>query len=397
MNHNPPSRRLVAPETADIHVAAAVGDCSWWPRTDAPGNASCYAFQCADILEAWCETIGTARRIEPLFVTFFGTDGPALLLPLGLQQCNGVRVLRFLDAGLSDYNAPVVFPAAAGWSSEEVKSAWSALRPRLPPFDVAILEKMPELVEERRNPLIALTNKSHPLSCHYATLNGPWDEFARTHMRNPADSRRRRRKLEKRGAARFEIARTEERRERFLKVMMDYKRQKFFETKGYDAFTDPGYGEYYLTVTRRLGGGKALHISALLLDDQVLAAHWGYVFAGRFYQLMPAHATGEWREFAPGRLLNEWLMEWAFNEGLRYFDFGFGDEPYKFDHCDVHVPLRDAVIPLTAKGRIYAAMLGMTSAAKHALAETRVGDVLRAARARLRSGLHGGVARTPAA
>jgi CelD/BcsL family acetyltransferase involved in cellulose biosynthesis len=100
---------------------------------------------------------------------------------------------------------------------------------------------------------------------------------------------------------------------------------------------------------------------------------------------MPSHEDGEWRQYAPGRLLNEWLMEWSLDNGLKFFDFGIGDEPYKFDYCDVHVPLRDAFRPISIKGKLYANMRRLKTAAKVSLRDSRVGTSLIAARNRWRT------------
>jgi CelD/BcsL family acetyltransferase involved in cellulose biosynthesis len=144
-------------------------------------------------------------------------------------------------------------------------------------------------------------------------------------------------------------------------------------------FSEPGLEDFYRETTRRLGDGP-VHLSALLLDDKVLAAHWGYVAADRFYHLMPAHETGEWLAYAPGRLLNEWLLEWSIGRGLKFFDFGIGDEPYKFDYCDVHVPLYDALLPVSAKGRLYAGMQRLKLNAKLLLRASPLAPALIAAR-----------------
>jgi CelD/BcsL family acetyltransferase involved in cellulose biosynthesis len=344
---------------------------AWWPRSGATGAARCFAFQYADVLDVWCDTIGQANHVKPAFVTVFGASGmPALLLPLGIQVRNGLRILCFLDGEVSDYNAPVVFPEASHWGPEVAAGLWGLLPRALPPFDLALLGKMPRLVGDLNNPLAALANVPHAESCHAVMLEGSWDNFAREHIRNPSDSRRRRRKLEKRGKVRFVIAADEEQRALFLDAMMRLKRDKFIETKGYDVFTEPGFGAFYREATRRLGGAGPVQVSALLLDDKILAAHWGYVAGDRFYYLMPAHESGEWRDYAPGRLLSEWLLQWALESGLRYFDFGIGDEAYKFDHCDVHVPLCDAVLPINVKGRLLAAMLTGKRYAKRSLRDS---------------------------
>jgi CelD/BcsL family acetyltransferase involved in cellulose biosynthesis len=365
-----------------ISVNRSLRDCeAWWPRSGACGDARCFAFQYADVLDVWCDTIGAANRIEPAFVTIFGASGkPALLLPLGIEERNGARILRFLDGGVSDYNAPVIFPEAANWGPETALALWDLLQRELPPFDLAMFEKMPDRVGDLNNPLSELATARHAESCHLATMNGSWETFAREHLKNPSDSRRRLRKLEKLGDVRFVVATTAEQRGEFFEAMVRMKRHKFVQTKGYDVFTDAGFGDFYREATRRLGAEGPVQVSALLQGNTVLAAHWGYVAADRFYYLMPAHASGEWRSYAPGRLLNEWLLQWAFDNGLKVFDFGIGDEPYKFDYCDVDVPLSDAILPVNGKGRLAAAMLELKRNAKRSLRDSPLAPALLAAR-----------------
>ena len=384
LSHRLPSATEGAsvPNLMRISVSGSLADFdAWWPRSGTSCEARCFAFQCADILEVWCDTIGAANHIEPVFVTVFGASGkPALLLALGIEVRNGVRVLRFLDGGVSDYNAPVVFPEASSWGPETVATVWAQLSRALPPFDLAMLEKMPDVVGDLTNPLYALATAPHAESCHAVRLEGPWEIFAREHIKNPSDSRRRRRKLEKLGTVRFVIAGDEQQRADFFAAMMRMKRDKFVETKGYDVFTEPGFGEFYRETTRRLGAAGPVHLSALLLDDRILAAHWGYVVGDRFYYLLPAHEASEGRTYAPGRLLSEWLLQWALESGLKLFDFGIGDEAYKFDYCDVHMPLRDAVLPANVKGRLVAAMIDVKRNAKRSLRESPLLPTLVAAR-----------------
>jgi CelD/BcsL family acetyltransferase involved in cellulose biosynthesis len=378
----PTPEEFLVPDVTRVSVSSSLrGFDAWWPRCGTRGEARCFAFQYADVLEVWCDTIGDANRIEPAFVTVFGESGrPALLLALGIETRNGARVLRFLDGGVSDYNAPIIFPEAARWAPEAAAVVWELLRRELPPFDLAVLEKMSDSVGGLSNPLYTLATVAHPESGHAVKLEGPWATFAREHIKNPSDSRRRRRKLEKLGNVQIVIAENAEQRAAFLEAMMRMKREKFLKTKGYDVFTEPGLGEFYRKATTRLGDAGPVQVSALLLDDKILAAHWGYVTADRFYHLMPAYTSGDLRAYAPGRLLNEWLLQWALESDLKFFDFGIGDEPYKFDYCDVDVPLRDAVLPVSAKGRRFAAMLGVKRSVKLSLRATPLAPSLVAMR-----------------
>lgn len=368
--------RSFAGAEPDILVSRSLADYrNWWARSDRSASARCYAFQRPDIVEIWLETIGRARGIEPCFVAVLAPSGePAMLLPLGMRRHHGTLVLEFIDAGYSDYNAPVLFAdKALAWDGPQL---WSALVRHLPRFDVAILEKMPDLIGDLANPLAALAQHAHDESGHAVRLYEPWTLFARERIRHLSDSNRRRRKLERLGPVRIAIAATAEEREQFLAAMMRLKRRKFVETHGLDAFTLPGATDFYRTSTGRLGAAGTVQLSALLLGERILAAHWGYVVGNRFYHLMPAHESGEWRAYAPGRLLNEWLLQWAIEQKLEYLDFGIGDEPYKFDYCDVHIALHDAYLPQTMRGRVLAAAARARSAARDHLKSTHMGQAL---------------------
>jgi CelD/BcsL family acetyltransferase involved in cellulose biosynthesis len=166
--------------------------------------------------------------------------------------------------------------------------------------------------------------------------------------------------------------------------MISMKRRQYIETKGIDAFETPGFEEYYREATRVLGENGPVQLCALSLDGSVLAAHWGYVTGDRFYYLMPAHEGGMWRALSPGRLLTEWQMRWCVERGLKFFDFGIGDEPYKFGYCDSRIALYDAHLPVTAKGAVYGGLKRAQAAVKSVLRETKIGGMLKAARSRIR-------------
>jgi CelD/BcsL family acetyltransferase involved in cellulose biosynthesis len=288
-----------------------------WPRSGDTGAGQCYAFQGADVLAVWGETIGAARGVAPVFTAVTDAEGrPLLLLPLGIERRHGLRVLTFLDGGVADYNAPVVFPAAAAWSAHTTRSVWQALLKALPPFDVAVLDKMPERVGALPNPLSALATLRHAASGHALSLSGTWEDFAKTRLPRRQDSSRKRRRLEKLGMLTFDVAETPEQCEAFLEAMIHQKTRRFRDTGVADDFDKPGYRAFFPAMTHRFAGRPPLHLSVLKLDDTILAAHWGYVAGDRFYYLMPSFEGGDWIRYSAGRLLIEHLIEWSYARGL---------------------------------------------------------------------------------
>ena len=71
------------------------------------------------------------------------------------------------------------------------------------------------------------------------------------------------------------------------------------------------------------------HVSALKLNGEFVALHWGIVDNRCFYYLFPAMKDGEIKRFSPGKLLLSLLIRWAISKKKNIFDFGYGEETYK--------------------------------------------------------------------
>ncbi len=376
------THRSITPVTSfQIEVTSNLGDLAdCWPTAAEHGEAHCYPFQYADLLHIWCETIGRARKIEPVFVAVrsHGRE-PLMLLALGIERTNGVRVVSFLDGGVSDYNAPVLFPDIERLRFDAA-DFWRHLRSHLPPFDIALLEKMPAQIDGIANPLAPLATHNRSESCHHVSLTGDWKEFEAKRLPSFRDSRRRQRNLEKRAAIRFSIADTHQERQQIFDALICMKRKRFADTNAYDIFADAGYWQFYADATRKLGPSGAVQVSALYAGDRVIAANWGLYSNGRYIDLVPSYESGEWRPYAPGRLLAEWLLQQHLERRDTVFDYGIGDESYKFGYCDGHSSLGEAYLTVTAKGAVYSQLLQLKQAAKSKLRTTRIGPALKAAR-----------------
>jgi CelD/BcsL family acetyltransferase involved in cellulose biosynthesis len=353
LNHQ--SREPPSSLPAEIWLTKELNDLSAiWPRSNNLHRARCYAFQCADILEVWCRTLGVARQTQPLFIGVMShLREPLMLLALGLERRDKLVVLTFLDGGVCDYASPILFPACAHWSEKTVRILWNQLEQVLPAYDTAILERMPDHVEELRNPLMSLATSRHPVSCHVISLPSRWEDFAQTRLPRRKDTHRRRRQLGSFGDLTFEIAKTAEQRDVTLDALMEQKSEWYNSKLGHDLFKRPGFDAFFREIARSLSPPGPVQLSALKLNNAIISAHMGFVVGERFHQYLPTYAP-QFKRFAPGRLLHEELIRWSITSGLRFFDFGIGDEPYKNEYCDIIEPLYRIIIPRTIKGRSHA-------------------------------------------
>src|SRR5262249_28102918 len=101
--------------------------------------------------------------VTPLFVAIVNVkQAPLMLLPLCIESRRRCRVLTFLNGNLSDYDAPVVFGATRDWKAQHARLVWRELKKILPPFDIAVFERMPRRVGELQNPFAFLGSVAHP-------------------------------------------------------------------------------------------------------------------------------------------------------------------------------------------------------------------------------------------
>jgi CelD/BcsL family acetyltransferase involved in cellulose biosynthesis len=348
------SRRPAAAPTfrLAVHEDIAAFD-GLWPRTDTSPIAASYVFQRADLLAVWRDTIGAARATQPVFTAIFDRhDRPLMLLPLGIERRHGIRILGFLDGGVCDYNAPVLFPGGACLNADDMRQVWEALTRVLPPFDLALFDKMPGEIRGMPNPLLELGARVRAPSGHVATLDGTWEEFSAKRLPRRRHTLRKRRRLTELGNLRFTIAATAAERARLFDATMRQKSRQLAEIRG-ASVRDPGFREFYSALAADPHG--PVHLSGLQVDDNVIATHLGLLAENRFYFLVPAYEGGEWSRFSAGRILIEDLIEWCFANRVEIFDFGIGDEPYKLEYRDRDLPLYQAVIPVTVSGRAVAA------------------------------------------
>lgn len=322
----------------------------FWPRSDRLGDARCYAFQCADILELHCDTFIPARKAVPWYVAVVNEkDEPLALFPFMIEQSGRVRVLRFIDGALSDINAPVLFPPTRNWTVATFRTIWRTIRKQLP-FDFALFEKVPATVVDLPNPVKPMTTFSQGYSSHQISLSGSWEKLSKRFPRRK-ELHRKLRRLHQHGNVEFVIAETAEQYDALIAALMRQKSRRDIEAHGGDSLDIPGFRQYLQQARRLVYPSGPVALFGLKIDGNIIAAHWGYIVGSRFYSLIPSFEAGEWYAYSPGFLLADKMFEWCLARNIDIFDYGIGDEAYKEEYCDVSTPLHRAQIPSTIMGR----------------------------------------------
>jgi CelD/BcsL family acetyltransferase involved in cellulose biosynthesis len=328
-----------------------------WPSIADDRDLRMYIFQSREFLDIWLDTIGKASGVEPYFVVVRDADGrPVLYLPLIIETKFNVRLLRFMDCGVADYNAPIV-AADRSLSRQDFHDVWAKVLALLPGFDVIDLKKIASDVAGVVNPLAYLDRTPFGDSGHAIVL---------TRLREQTDTRRAvvrlRRKLQtyakglsRVGEPRFIVNPDAAEAAPVAERLLELKRQKYQRTSTPDFLTAPGVERFYREMMSPGRLGTISHLSALMIGDTVASAHLGFIGRGRFYYIFPAYDT-EFGRHRVGHLLMEHLIDQSVAQDFETFDLGIGDASYKNKWATHHLAVHNHERAVTAAGRVYLQM-----------------------------------------
>lgn len=166
--------------------------------------------------------------------------------------------------------------------------------------------------------------------CPYLKIDGNWEEFYRKRKKRKFryNIDRARRQLEALGFLEFKTLKTWEEIENYLPQIFEIHRKRW---KGYytgSKFSTPSGEEFYKRVAKEYQTKRWLDIAILLLNGQVIAYSYSFIWGGEYFYYNPAHDP-KFSNYSPGTLLLVNILEKLFNSGFKRFDFGRGELFYK--------------------------------------------------------------------
>ena len=278
---------------------------------------------------------------------------PVLYLPLAIDTKFNVRILRFMDAGVADFNTPVVV-AGRKLMPSEFFAIWDEILALLPHLDAIDLQKISSNVYGCHNPLTYLDCEIYPTSGHTIILNGSRDVLYNRPeiVRMRKKLRRQHQRLRDMGTTEFLMNPSDADRSKVVDRLIALKRTQYLRTRGKDFFALPGIQDFYREMASPAQVGGLSHLSALTCGSEVVSAHLGFVGRNRFYYVLPAFDP-QYRSLAVGHLLLDHLIEQSFETECTIFDLGEGDSPYKKRLSTYRLPLFCFEQGLTTAGSLY--------------------------------------------
>ena len=324
-------------------------------------NAYCYAFQTYEWLSTWYQIVGNKSGFKPCLVLVEEVENKQLMiLPLGIKSIGGIKILSWLGDKVTDYHSPLIREnITEEFFEQNLFLIWSEVKKKLPPFDVIHFDKQPEFIDGFKNPFLQLGCNQLNYHAYSFYIEGSWEKYytKRVKKRIRSDSRRQLKRLEEKGTVKFKIVSDTETIKEITDVMINHKVRRFLETGVSNMFSNPIYSQFYHKAAEKFVTEGLIHISALYVDDKIIATHWGTVYKNRFCYLMPTYEGGEWEKYSAGRLLLIYLMKWCAENRIELFDFTIGDEVYKKDWCDKEMKIFEYRESISFKGIFYVFIL----------------------------------------
>ena len=139
---------------------------------------------------------------------------------------------------------------------------------------------------------------------------------------------RKKKLLKKLGIVRFKIVTNENEKNKYIEELIKQKNARLSSLGIKDIFKLEDLNFYKNFERKKLSKIKT-HLSALSLNNELIAIHWGIIYNRRFYYLLLSMKEDNLKKYSPGRLLISLLIRLSIAKKMQIFDFTLGDEGYK--------------------------------------------------------------------
>ena len=314
-------------------------------------------FQHLQWVAAWYDAFTVADGIEPLIavITDASTGEQAALLPLIRRRQNNITIVEFADLDLTDYNAPLLGPAAPR-DAKAARALWrdllTALR-RLPGgADLIRLRKVAVDLDGRLNPLALLDDAGPcPVNGNITTTGEDYDAWRYTLEKTVRKELERSWRVFTRDpAAAFEIVTDNS---KALKILSTTEVQQGTRMQSLGLnfiLNDETCAAFYRNLVRDGVGSGYVLVTALTVGDEVVATLLGIRCGARYVMIRVSNAGDKWSNCSPGRLIIERTMAALHKDGVREFDFSTGNYAYKRRFGVKRLPLVDVSAALSWRG-----------------------------------------------
>ena len=294
----------------------------------------------AEEWDALADAVGVPLFARPgwyrAWLAAFGTGEPELVTVRNDGRLGGVAALQrrrgVLESMTNWHTVEFDLLAEDDTAARKLAAAIFAKRPRRASFAFmtegeSALDVLGSAASDASFRTITHTLESSP----YVRIEGTWEAYqAARDRRLVTEARRRRRRLEEKGSVTFHLDDGRERLDTLLAEGFRVEASGWKAEQGTAIQSRPETVRFYTDVARWAATRGALRLAFLRLDDRPLAFQF-LIEDARTLHFLKGGYEPEFRKLAPGTLLIEEVLSYAFANRLRTFEFLGFPEPFKLE------------------------------------------------------------------
>ena len=359
-----PASRAQSDGSASVSISGASSD-----------SLDAYAELCGICVFAPAQSAAWIARwvgdMEPdAVVATLKSDGrPVFALALEVTRFGPFRVARFMGGSHANGNFAAADPSWLALATEtDMREIIGAISRARPDIDIIALERLLPDFEGLPNPLLTLPHAASPNVALAADLDGGFDALLSRAggKRKTKKHRAQMRKFEAAGGFRRIEAKTPEESARLLDAFFVMKEFRFKKMGIANVFGDAAIRAF---LHRLFAGALAktpppFVLHGLEVDGRLRAVTGSSRRGSRLICEFGAIVEDELSHMSPGEFLFYDNIGEACAQGVKFYDFGVGDEPYKRTWCDIETQHADVLTPLSLKGRALAVAMRLRARLK---------------------------------
>lgn len=324
-----------------------------WTATLKESNTT--PFQDYNWQKNWFEEIGKSKKFSLSILCFFFNDECISIFPFCMKNSIFLKTLYWNGGLQTDYNIQIIKEI---YNEKKIIShIWSLILKKYKNCDLINLDKIPEYINNRKNKLLEVINITKSSNSYQVLLNKEkLDELYNKKIIK--DNLRQIRRLNKIGKIEFIIGNNENINNIIIKKMIEQKSLRYQSTNAWDMFSEKHNIKFYLNFSKKeLFKNLDIHCSYLLLNDEIIATHFGLKSNQCFFYLMPGNEFKKYGKYSPGKILLQYLIKWSYENNINSFDLTVGDEKYKKYWSNNSYSIFQSKISTSLKGLILLKLL----------------------------------------
>lgn len=311
-------------------------------------------FQTPQFLHACQETQCRPGEVALSVIRFSEADGngaPLMLLPVVRLRRGPLRVIGVPDFGLADQNAPVI-STAVQTPRVGLADAIEAYFSMQEDADLVDVNKLHPHVGNIENPLYSQAGCVPESKTLTIDLQGGADgaEWRRKSVYKKARSKFR--KLSELGVKVSEASTPEERLALFS-ALAAQRRDRFYQLGRVDSLQRAERTAFYRCLAGQETAETPFAGLTLKRGTEIIAAMVLLRAGDQATGVLVSIGDEKWHGYSPGMVLFSKAIDWAIENGLRWFAFGTGEQDYKQRFGGSPQETRRLLKPLSARGRLF--------------------------------------------